>query len=475
MNMFLTTSAFIFPLITFPYISRVLLPAGNGKIAFANSIITYFSMFALLGTPIYGIRACAQVRDDKILLSKTVQEIALINLFTTVAAYLFLGTALLCIPRLKEERMLFMVCSSTLFLNLISMEWLYKALEQYTYITIRSLSFKILSVLLMFLMVRSKEDYIIYAGISVLANAGYGVLNFFCLWRYINLEHFEKYEIKKHIKPILIFFAMSVAVTIYTNLDITMLGFLKGDTEVGYYDMAIKIKVILVNMVTSLGAVLLPRTSYYIEKKMKREFEVVSAKALEFVAVLSVPLTVSFIITAERCILLLSGAAYLPSVLPMRIIMPTVCLIGASNVFGIQMLVPLGGEKYVLYSEITGALVDIVLNSILIPAYGAVGAAFGTLIAEIAVLIIQICVLKRYAMQAIKKLQMLKIILATLAASIVLTYLYLNLAVSPILNLIVSFTAFFIIYFLILLFMKERLVSEISNYIFGKIRKRSLN
>ena len=268
-----------------------------------------------------------QVRDDKEQMSKTAQEIWMINGIMTLLAYAALAVALICVPRFKAERILLLVCSLSLFLNLIAMEWVYKALECYTYITMRSLAFKVLAVICMFLMVHTKEDYVKYAGITVLANTGYGVFNLFNLRKHIIFKRFKDYHFRRHLKPVFIFFAMSVAITIYSNLDITMLGFMRDNTEVGYYDVAIKIKVILVNIVTSLGAVLLPRTSYYVEMKMEREFRTVSGKALEFVAVLSIPLTVSFTIMAKQCILLLSGNAYLPSVIPMCIIMPTLILI----------------------------------------------------------------------------------------------------------------------------------------------------
>ena len=136
---------------------------------------------------------------------------------------------------------------------------------------------------------------------------------------------------------------------------------------------------------------------------MEREFRTVSGKALEFVAVLSIPLTVSFTIMAKQCILLLSGNAYLPSVIPMCIIMPTLILIGASNVFGVQMLVPLGKETIVLYSECAGAVADIILNAVFIPRYGASGAAFGTLVAEAVVLVVQAAALKNMAWEIIKE------------------------------------------------------------------------
>lgn len=461
MNMLLTTSAFIFPLVTFPYITRVLLPEGNGKIAFANSVINYFSMFAMLGIPTYGIRACAQVRDDRKQLSKTAHEIWMINGIMTVIAYAVLAVAMVVVPRFRKESILLLVCSLSMILNFAAMEWLYKALECYTYITFRSLAFKVLAVIAMFVFVHTKEDYIKYAGIVVLANTGYGVLNLFNLRNHITFRRFKDYQVRRHLKPVFIFFAMTVATTIYSNLDVTMLGFMRDNAEVGYYDVAIKIKVILVNVVTSLGAVLLPRTSYYVEMKMDKEFRTVSGKALEFVTVLAIPLTVGFTIMAKQCILFLSGNAYLPSVTPMRVIMPTLILIGASNVFGVQMLVPLGREKLVLYSECAGAVTDIILNAICIPKYGAAGAAFGTVMAEAVVLIVQVAYLKDMAIEIIQKLEIWKIILSVMAAGAVMELIQKKNEIGTFLMLVVCFAAFWAIYGIMLFIFRERVLLEI--------------
>ena len=141
MNAFLTISSFIFPLITFPYVSRILMPEGTGKVSFVTSVITYFSMFAQLGIPTYGIRACAKVRDNKIELSKVVHELLFINLIMSVLTYVIFGICLFTVQRFQTEKALFVIISTTIFFNTIGVEWLYKGLEQYTYITIRSLIF----------------------------------------------------------------------------------------------------------------------------------------------------------------------------------------------------------------------------------------------------------------------------------------------------------------------------------------------
>lgn len=300
MNIILTMSSFIFPVITFPYVSRILLPEGTGKVAFATSLISYFSMFAQLGIPTYGIRACAKVRDNRNELSKTVHELLIVNLGMCVISYVALFMALRYVPRLAEDKSLYVIMSFTIVLTSIGMEWLYKALEQYTYITCRSVIFKFIALIAMFLLVHEKSDYIIYGGITIFASSASSVLNLINAHKYIDLKPIENYNFKQHLKPICIFFAMACATTIYTNLDNVMLGFMATDMDVGYYNAAVKIKGILVAVVTSLGTVLLPRASYYVENGIMDEFTRITNKALAFVGLVSTPLMIYFILFAKR-------------------------------------------------------------------------------------------------------------------------------------------------------------------------------
>lgn len=467
MNAMLTMSSFIFPLITFPYVSRVLLPEGTGKVTFATSVITYFAMIAQLGIPTYGIRACAKVRDDKEELSKTVHEIFLINLLMTIVAYILVGISIATVPRFQQDKTLFLIISLTIIFNTIGMEWLYKALEQYTYITIRSIIFKFVALLAMFALVHEKQDYVIYGGITILAASASNIFNFINVHKFITLKPFKHYDLKKHWKAIAIFFAMSCATTVYTNLDSVMLGFMKTDTDVGYYNAAVKIKTILVSIVTSLGVVLLPRASYYIEHDLKDEFYRITKKAIEFVTLIAFPMTLYFIFFAREGIFFLSGDAYEGSILPMQIIMPTLIFIGYTNIMGIQMLVPLGREKVVLYSEIAGAVVDLILNYMLIPKMGAAGAAIGTLAAEAAVWIVQLYALKTEVVQAYRRIPYTKII-GALSVGTVITYWVKRIDFGNFITLLISSMLFFGGYGLILIMTKEPLVVEILKSVFKK-------
>lgn len=460
MSALLTMSSFIFPLITFPYVSRILLPEGTGKVSFATSVVSYFALFAQLGIPTYGIRACAQVRDDKIKLTRTVHELLIINLIMSAIAYLAFFVALYNVPRLSQDKTLFLIASSSILFNAIGMEWLYKALEQYTYITIRSVAFKFIALIAMFLLVHQKSDYIVYGGISTVAAFASNIFNFIHARHYVSARPVGHYNLKRHMKAIFVFFAMSCAVTIYTNLDTVMLGFMATDADVGCYSAAVKIKSVLLGVVSSLGNVLLPRASYYVENQMMDDFYRITKKAINFVFLLSLPLMLYFMLFAKEGIFFLSGNAYADAIVPMQIIMPTIVLIGLTGIMGIQMLVPLGKEKIVLYSEIAGAITDLVLNAILIPRIASAGAAIGTLVAELVVWIVQFVFLRSEVIDAYRKIRYGLIFLALMGGTIASLWVRL-LSLGTFFTLVVTAILFFGVYGVILLLGKEPLTCDL--------------
>lgn len=470
LNALLSLSRFVFPLITFPYVSRILLPEGMGKVTFATSLIAYFSMFAQLGIPTYGIRACAQVRDDRQALTRTVHELLGINLFMDVLAYLMLAGALLWIPRLQEARMLYIVVSVSILLESIGTEWLFKALEQYSYITARSLIFKVIALAATFLLIHKESDYILYGGITIFAASASNLLNLINLHRYIDFWRPTGCDWKRHLKPVMIFFAMACATTIYTNLDALMLGFMTTNADVGYYNAAVKVKSVLVGVVTALGAVLLPRSSYYVEQGKMKDFWRMAEKALSFVLLLGSMLSLYFMLYAKECILILSGQDFLPAVSSMQIIMPTVLLIGLTNIMGIQTLVPLGKEKAVLISVICGAVMDLLLNLLLIPEHRAAGAAVGTLAAETVVLIIQAYYLKSEILKFIREYKWVRLSETLLAATVASIWVK-TLVLQPLYAVILSGLCFFLTGGLFLLWQKEELLIETLKQAKEKILK----
>ncbi|NSK92222.1 hypothetical protein G5B03_08490 [Blautia massiliensis] len=247
-----------------------------------------------------------------------------------------------------------------------------------------------------------------------------------------------------------------------------MLGFMTTDTDVGYYNAAVKIKVILVSVVTSLGTVLLPRASYYIQRGELKEFHRITRKALNFVFLMATPLFVYFIYFAKEGIFFLSGNNYVGSIIPMQVIMPTLLLIGITNILGIQILVPTGREKIVLYSEIVGAVVDVIINALLIPVYASTGAAIGTLVAEFAVFVVQFYALKDEILNTFRQIHYIKILIALSVGSIVSLWVKI-LNLECFFSLVISSLLFFGAYGFVLLILKEELFVEIFNTIKNKI------
>ena len=214
LNAILTISSIIFPIISYPYAARILGPDGTGRVDFAVSVVGYFALFSQLGIPSYGIRACAKIRDNKRELSKTVWELMTINLIMTVIAYIVFVPVLFLVPRISSEKTLFVIVSSTLLLNAIGIDYLYRGLEQYTYITIRSIIFKIISFASIFVLIKSDSDYAIYGGITIFAASASNIMNFIHARKLIMFKGVGKLDLKRHLKPVMMFFAMSCATTI---------------------------------------------------------------------------------------------------------------------------------------------------------------------------------------------------------------------------------------------------------------------
>ncbi len=390
MNFILTVSNIVFPLITFPYASRILLADGMGKIAFSASVITYTNIIVQLGIPNYGIRECAKCRDDKEKLSKTVQELMIIQGIMLGVCIVSLGVMLFTIPKFEAYRTLIIIYGIGMVLSTLGINWFFQAIEEYGFITSRNIIVRLTCVVLMFFLVRDKKDIVNYA---LLLGIGYqfgGIINLLYSAKYIFWKRYKNYNLKKHIRPIVNFFGMSVAASIYTNLDIVMLGIMTNDTVTGYYQASVSAKNILVSLTVAFGTVLLPKLSFLVKEKRMKEVSAYLKLGLQFALVSSMAFVVFFIVEAKLTISILSGTSFIPATATMQVIMLTVLLIGISNILGTQGLIPLGMEAAMLKAQILGAGTDFLLNIILIRLYDSVGAAVATVCAECIVAVVVI-------------------------------------------------------------------------------------
>lgn len=390
MNLILKCSGALLSVISYSFAFQVLGAESAGKVAFANSSASLFIMVAALGIPTYGIRECAQVRDDRGRLGSTVRELLSLQILMTVFSAFVLFVTVQYVPRFQRETCLFMIQGCVLLANGFNLEWMYEGLEQYAYITFRSVFTKALTVLLILLLIHNPSDYMTYAALLALDTVLLTLTNLLSAGRFITWKSSKKASGKKHWRLVLIFFAQTAAITVYTNLDSVMLGFLQNDDCVGIYDAAVKVKLVLSYFVTSLSAVLLPRLSYYVSKKRDKEFRQHLTDSLEFLLIAGMCIAVFAVLAAPEIIEFLFGEAYASSAEVLRVLALAIPLIGMSTLVGQQILVPTGKEKAAMYSYFAGAVTDVVLNALLIPRLGAVGAAVGTLAAEVAVLAVQI-------------------------------------------------------------------------------------
>lgn len=461
----------IFPIITFPYISRVLGPIGIGKITFATSIINYFLLFTNLGIPLYGIREIARIRENRLNLSKTFSEILFLNLITTIIG-IIIFIIFLQLKLFGNDINLFQVMSLNIIFTFIGVEWYFQGMENYSYITKRSIIFKIISIILMFIFVNRKEDGVIYAGILVLALVGSNILNFFKAKKEI-LISFKNLNIMKHLKPILTIFSMNIAISIYTNLDSVMLGYRSSEYSLGIYSASSKIIHLVLGIVTSLGAVLLPRISNYIINKQEKELKEILENTLTFLLALSIPCVIGIILTANEIIKIFSGNEFMEAVKTMKILSLIIFFIAFSNFLGIQILYPRGEEKKVLYSVIVGAIINFSLNWLLIPKYAQNGAAVATVIAEGFVLLTQIFLGYKYLKFKIFTFENLKVVLASIFMGIgllLITNYYMEKSI--IVNLLLKIILGIIIYIVGLIILKEKFIMEYIKKFIKRVKER---
>ncbi|MBB5225252.1 flippase [Treponema ruminis] len=442
-----------FPLITFPYASRILNPDGIGKINFANSVVAFFVTIGLLGTNSYAAREAAKIREDQAKLSQFSREILCINLFSTCISYIFFFFLIFTVPKFSDYIVLLLICSTKILFTIFGMDWLYTATEEFKYITIRSIIFQLLSLIFLFVFVHTPEDLYWYAAFGIFSAVGSNICNFINSRNYITIFQKCRLEIKKHLKPIFIFFGMTLVTNIYTVLDTTMLGFLTTDTEVGYYSAATKIVKMVIGMLTAVSAILLPRLSYHAEKEQFSAFSSLIEKSISIFWMISIPICVGLFLLAEPVLLLFSGGNFINALEPMRIITPIIFIISTASLLG-SPLSAMRKEKISLIAVCIGAGINLICNVLLIPKYGASGAAVGTVIAESSVTLFQAFFLATYFRNKRIWSNFIQIIFATFIMGICV-YFSTRISVSIIIRIITGFVTGIFSYATILLLLKN--------------------
>lgn len=385
-NVLLNVSRVIFPLITAPYISRVLEPDGIGLFNFANTYAGYFALFAVLGIPTYGIREVAKIHDDKAALTKLVSELISVSFITTFIVTLIYVTSIFLIGQLDDNRVLFLVSGFLLYFAPFRIDWFYSGLEQFKYITLRTVVIRTVSIICIFIFVRTKSDLLIYVILNVCGTICGDVWNYVKLLRSGIKPRLTFVGLKKHLSPLFILFASSIAISIYTVLDTLMLGFMTDYQQVGYYNNAMHLSKAVLIIVTSLSAVAIPKMSQYGQAHEYGKVNDLANKSYSAVSFLAIPSAIGLCCLAPTFVPLFFGSEFGASVVPLMILSFLIVAIGLNNLSGVQILIGMGHDKLFLYSVLCGTVFNFVLNLALIPFMGAIGASMSSVFAEFLIL-----------------------------------------------------------------------------------------
>lgn len=451
------------PLITVPYISRVLGSNGIGTYAYTNSVIQYFVLFGTIGVALYGNRAIAYTRENKQDLSRTFWGIFLMKLLTTVCSY---GVFIIFLLMVNEYKAIFFIQSIYILSAAIDISWLYMGLEDFKKTVFRNVIVKLLGVLSIFIFVKTGADlwkYVLILGSSELFGQ-------FTMWMYIpktvNKIKLKWKDIRIHFLPSLSLFIPQIAIQIYLVLNKTMLGLISNVSEVGYFDNADKIVKLVLAIVTSMGIVMLPRISSTFAKGEKTKVQQYIYKSFDFASYLSIPMMFGIAGIAKEFTPWFFGIAFEKTGTLIWIISPIIVFIAWSNVLGQQYLISVGRTTGYTVSVISGALVNFILNLSLISHFQSTGAAIATLVAEFIVTGVQLIYIH-------KNLKISKLFHSTwkfLLAGIIMygftRFIGTRLDASAITTFIQVFTGV-IVYILLLIGLK----SEINTSIFIKIRQ----
>lgn len=474
LNRFLTV---IFPLVIISYVSRILGASGVGVVSSAQNFSTYFTMAAALGIPSYGIRAIAQASKNKQMSDKVFTELYIINLISTCICVIIYIFFLNFMNLDNISRKLYLLFSILVIFNIFNIEWVYQGFEEYKYITVRNFIIKCISLTLLFVFVKNEKDVMGYGIIVCFGTVGNYVLNMVNVNKYVKFN-FHSINLRRHISPILTFFASVVAIEIYSLLDVTMLTHMTNSYFVGYYSNSTKIVKTVAGTLTAISAVLLPRLSLYFSLNDYKKIKKTSYQFLMITFILTIPCTIGLYLLSDQAVILVLGNEFIPAIQTVKILtFLIICMPLSGGVF-CQLLLTAGKEKEYLVSVALGALLNVILNLIMIPRLQQNGAAFASILSEIAVCSLMIYFSRKVIKINISVRNALQLIVANVCMFIMLKLIIKlmdSLVISIAIKLAIEVIVGGLVYFLILMLVKNEYSMEIINRIRNKFVHRDKN
>ncbi len=452
----------LFPLFTSMYVSRILLPAGVGKVAAAQNLVSYFVTIAALGLPSYGVREVAKVRENKLERNRLFTELWSINFVSTtiiavgfyILIYLNVGT--------KGDWLLYSVCGLAIVFNYLNIDWAYRGLEEYGFITGRNLTIRVISFISLFFLVRTREHYINYALVTSLAGGANYVVNVIHARRLFGLD-FKRLKIRRHIMPLAIIACSIFLTNIYNKIDVTMLNYMTSDEAVGYYAYAQKTVNIIITVTNAVTAAMLPRLSFCYENN-KEEFYKLLNIGFEAICLMSLPLAAGLFLLSTQAVELLYGKAFAPAALSIRLMCPLIIIKSFGDLFCYQLSYSTKNERIVIPAAAAASVINIIANAIFIPVLLQNGAVLASVFSELVTNTVQFVYMKKKLDIRVKSKAIRMACLST-AIMIVSIILIMHIEMPGAASIILEVLGGAIIYILVNLALKNEIMLEIINKI----------
>jgi len=471
LNVARVSSTALIIIFTMPYLNRVLGAENIGKVEYIYTIINYFVIFSCLGIPMYGIRETSKVRHNPDKLYTLVFELLIILGATTLISYLFIFGIIIHLEHFKTYKNLLYIFSFMVFLNNIGAEWYFQGIEDQKFITIRNLVVRIIALILIFTIIKSNHDYEKYAILLVIMFFGANLINFFLLTYHI-LEQKIKWKslnFRRHYKPVLTIFIATVSVNIYVQLDKFLIGNIVGNKAVAYYTLAYNLLKFGILFLTAISSVMLPRLSYFYLNDKEQYFQFLK-KIFDGILLISIPLTIFFLIFAKNIISLMGGSEFAPAILSLRILSPLCILFSIAYFFGFMVLYPQGEEKIYSLATALTAFVSVILNIFAIKYFDIYGASAVAIFSEFLAILFMYFLTKKNIPEVILDSNTRKIILINLLIFVIL-FLVINIFNVSLILWIISIVLSIFFYLLLLFFFNEETTIKTVQFLKTKFSK----
>ena len=394
-NLLLTLANLLFPVLSFPYVSRVIGPEGIGHVQFVFSFAQYFTIIASIGVPIYGMKEISKYRNDSHERSRVFSELVILNLISCFLLSVLYMSIILSMHYFASNIEMYLLATILILLGFTNVEWLYSGLEEFKSIALRSVFFKIVSLILLYIFIRQRSDFRIYLYLMMFSYLANNVVSLFLLKNKVKIV-LRDLHLARHLMPLLYILGTTLAASMYADMDTVLLGFLSDNKTVGFYTAAVKLSKISIPFVTSMAVILLPKIANEFGENNLDEAQLTLDKAFKFISFFGVPVVFGLALLAPEFIMLFSGREFLPATNSMRLLSFLPLIVGFAHFLLFMILVPSGKNRQMFICVLFGVISSLILNVLLIPKYQQVGSSIANIFSEIIVTALYFYVVKRY-------------------------------------------------------------------------------